>query len=392
MNIKLLDFTLKSLKRRLTKKLSVIFIFTLLVFLLVSVFSIASSLKKELQISVDVLPELIVQKMSGGRQTQIPVDRVYEISAIPGVQQAYDRIWGYYFYNNANVNFTLIGLDFDLDTYKQKYNDIIEMYSAKTDTMNKPFMIAGRGVIELLNEYYYTEFFNFIKADGDIIKTAIVGSFTDVSAMETNDVILMPIQYVREIFETSERYATDIVVRIPNPEEIDMVKQKIQYLYPDCRIISKSDIEASYQNVFDYKSGLFLALLIAAFVAFFILIYDKTSGLSIEDRREIGILKAVGWQVQNILQIKFIEGGLISLFSFFLGTGIALYYVYAMQAPVLRNLFTGAGRLKPTFDLIPVIDLQIYFLIFVLTVPIYIMATIIPSWKAAIIDADEVMR
>ena len=287
MNIKLLDFTLKSLKRRLTKKLSVIFIFTLLVFLLVSVFSIASSLKKELQISVDVLPELIVQKMSGGRQTQIPVDRVYEISAIPGVLQAYDRIWGYYFYNNANVNFTLIGLDFDLDTYKQKYNDIIEMYSAKTDTMNKPFMIAGRGVIELLNEYYYTEFFNFIKADGDIVKTAIVGSFTDVSAMETNDVILMPIQYVREIFETSERYATDIVVRIPNPEEIDMVKQKIQYLYPDCRIISKSDIEASYQNVFDYKSGLFLALLIAAFTAFFILIYDKTSGLSVEDRREI---------------------------------------------------------------------------------------------------------
>ena len=103
-------------------------------------------------------------------------------------------------------------------------------------------------------------------------------------------------------------------------------------------------------------------------------------------------MKAVGWQVQNILQIKFIEGWLISLFSFFLGTGIALYYVYAMQAPVLRNLFTGAGRLKPTFDLIPVIDLQIYFLIFVLTVPIYIMATIIPSWKAAIIDADEVMR
>jgi len=392
MNIKLLDFTLKSLKRRLTKKLSVIFIFTLLVFLLVSVFSIASSLKKELQISVDALPELIVQKMSGGRQTQIPVDRVYEISVIAGVQQAYDRVWGYYFYNRANVNFTLIGLDFDLDTYKQKYNDIIEMYSARTDTMNTPFMIAGRGVIELLKEYYYKEFFNFIKTDGDIMKAAIVGSFTDVSAMETNDVILMPVQYVREVFDTSERYATDIVVRIPNPEEIDMVKQKIQYLYPDCRIISKSDIEASYQNVFDYKSGLFLALLIAAFMAFFILIYDKTSGLSVEDRREIGILKAVGWQVQNILQIKFIEGGLISLFSFFLGTGIALYYVYAMQAPVLRNLFTGAGRLKPAFDLIPVIDLQIYFLIFVLTVPIYIMATIIPSWKAAIIDADEVMR
>lgn len=392
MNLKLLEFTLKSLKRRLTKKLSVIFIFSLLVFLLVSVFSIASSLKKELQISVNVLPELIVQKMSGGRQSLIPVERAFEIATIPGVQTAYDRVWGYYYFNYANVNFTVVGLDFELKTYKQKYNDIIEMHSGIIDTINTPFLITGRGVIEIFNEYYYTEYFNFITVNGEQMKAVIAGSFTDVSAMETNDVILMPVQYVREIFDISEMYATDIVVRVPNPEEIDVVKQKIQYMYSDCRIISRSDIEASYQNIFDYKSGLFLALLIAAFTAFFILIYDKTSGLSIEDRREIGILKAVGWQVENILQIKFIEGGLISLFSFFLGTGIALFYVFTMQAPVLRDLFTGASSLKPSFNLIPVIDIQILSLIFILTVPIYIMATIIPSWRAAIIDADEVMR
>jgi len=392
MNLKLLEFTLKSLKRRLTKKLSVIFIFSLLVFLLVSVFSIASSLKKELQISVNVLPELIVQKMSGGRQSLIPVERAFEIATIPGVQTAYDRVWGYYYFNYANVNFTVVGLDFELKTYKQKYNDIIEMHSGIIDTINTPFLITGRGVIEIFNEYYYTKYFNFITVNGEQMKAVIAGSFTDVSAMETNDVILMPVQYVREIFDISEMYATDIVVRVPNPEEIDVVKQKIQYMYSDCRIISRSDIEASYQNIFDYKSGLFLALLIAAFTAFFILIYDKTSGLSIEDRREIGILKAVGWQVENILQIKFIEGGLISLFSFFLGTGIALFYVFTMQAPVLRDLFTGASSLKPSFNLIPVIDIQILSLIFILTVPIYIMATIIPSWRAAIIDADEVMR
>jgi len=163
-------------------------------------------------------------------------------------------------------------------------------------------------------------------------------------------------------------------------------------MYPDCRIVSRSDIKASYQNIFDYKSGLFLVLLITAFVAFFILVYDNASGLSIEDQREIGILKAVGWQVENILQIKFIEGGLISLFSFFLGTGFALFYVYVLQAPILRNVFTGASNLKPMFNLIPVVDVEMLTLIFLLTVPIYILATIIPSWKSSVIDADEVMR
>ena len=131
MNFKLIDFTIKSLKRRLIKKLSVIFIFSLLVFLLVSVFSISSSIKKELQISVDALPEIIVQKMSGGRQSLIPVDRAYEIATIPGVQNAYDRVWGYYHFVNDNVNFTIVGLDFDLIAYKQKYSDIESLIALK---------------------------------------------------------------------------------------------------------------------------------------------------------------------------------------------------------------------------------------------------------------------
>ncbi len=392
MNFKLIDFTLKSLKRRLLKKFSVIFIFSLIVFLLVSVFSISSSIKKELEISVNALPEIIVQKMSGGRQTLIPIDRAYEIATIPGVQNVYDRVWGYYYFVNDNVSFTVVGLDFDLEAYKQKYSDIINLYAEATDTIDAPFMIVGSGVYKMLEDNFYKNFYNFRTATGKILETKIIGSFTDVSAMETNDVILMPVNYVRELFDISENYATDIVVRIPNPEEIEIVKQKLNSMYPDSRIVSRSDIEASYQNIFDYKSGLFLALLIVAFVAFFILVYDNASGLSIEDRREIGILKAVGWQVENILQIKFIEGSLISLFSFFLGTGTALFYVHILQAPILRNLFAGASNLKLTFNLIPVINFEILILIFILTVPVYILATVIPSWKSSVIDADEVMR
>jgi len=201
MNFKLIDFTIKSLKRRLTKKLSVIFIFSLLVFLLVSVFSISSSIKKELEISVDALPEIIVQKMSGGRQTLISVDRAYEIATIPGVQNAYDRVWGYYYFVNNNVNFTVVGLDFDLEAYKQKYSNIINMYAETTDTINSPFMIVGSGVLKLLEENFYKNYYNFIKVTGGQLETKIVGSFTDASSMETNDIIIMPVKYVRELFD-----------------------------------------------------------------------------------------------------------------------------------------------------------------------------------------------
>ncbi|MFZ1289708.1 MAG: FtsX-like permease family protein [Melioribacteraceae bacterium] len=392
MNIKLLEFTLKSLQRHFVKKVSVIFAFSLLVFLLVSVFTISSSIKKELEITVDSLPDLVIQKMSGGRQTLIPSERVYKIANVTGVSNVQERIWGYYYFVNENVNFTVVGIDFDIISYKNNYNDIISFYSDKIDTISTPFIIVGQGVLNLLENNFYKNYYTFTKSSGGKLETKILGAFTSESNLETNDVILMPQNYVREIFDISENLANDIIVQVPNPNEIEIVKRKLQNMFPDCRIVSRTDIEASYQNIFDYKSGIFLALLISAFISFFILIYDKASGLSKEDQKEIGILKALGWLTENIMQMKFIEGIFISLFSFFLGTGFALFYVFNLQAPILRDLFTGASQLKPPFELIPFVDFNILFLIFILIVPIYILATIIPSWRASIIDADEVMR
>ena len=392
MNLKLIDYGLRSLWRRFWQRFTVILIFSLLVFLLVSVFSISSSIRQELGLTLDALPELIVQKMSGGRQTVIPAERAYEIATIPGVSTSVPRVWGYYYFGSAKVNFTIIGQDPDLDSYKTKYSELFELNAPLIDTLTTPYFLAGQGVVDIINKYYFKDEFFFITANGDVLNLALAGAFSDESSLETNDVILMPEYLVRELFDIYEDDATDIVVRVSNPTEIEIVKQKIQFLYPDCRIIGKDQIAASYQNIFDYKSGLFLALLIPAFMAFFTMIYDKASGLSLEERREIGIMKAVGWRVEDVLILKLLESGFISLFSFFSGVAISFFFVYTLEAPLLRNLFIGAGNLKPAFQLIPVIDIHILSLSFMAIVPVYILATIIPAWKTAIIDADEVMR
>ncbi|MEA3287535.1 MAG: FtsX-like permease family protein [Candidatus Marinimicrobia bacterium] len=392
MNLKLIDYGISSLWRRFWNRFTVILIFSLLVFLLVSVFSISSSIRLELGITLEALPELIVQKMNGGRQTVIPSERAYEIATIPGVNTAIPRVWGYYYFGSANVNFTVIGQDPDLDSYKAKYSKLFELNASLIDTLTTPFFLAGQGVVEIMDQYYFRDEFFFITANGNILNLALAGTFSDESSLETNDVILMPEYLARELFDIYEDDATDIVVRVSNPAEIEIVKQKIQFMYPDCRIISKDQIESSYQNVFDYKSGLFLALLIPAFMAFFTMVYDKASGLSLEEKREIGIMKAVGWRVEDVLILKLLESGFISLFSYFSGVALSFFFVYTLDAPLLKNLFIGAGNLKPAFQLTPVIDVHILSLSFMAIVPVYILATIIPAWRTAIIDADEVMR
>ena len=204
--------------------------------------------------------------------------------------------------------------------------------------------------------------------------------------------IVMSKESVREIFDMSPTQATDIVVKVANVEEIATIASKIKLMYPDCRVITKDDLKISYQNIFDYKSGVFLALFIVSLFTFFIIIYDKASGLSSEEKREIGILKAIGWRVDDVLKEKFYEGFIISFFAYLLGVFLSLGFVYILKAPLLQNIFTGYSELKTSFELPFVFDIQTLALVFFLSVPIYIAATIIPSWRSATLEADEVIR
>ena len=391
MNSKLLRFSLDSLLRRKGKNLAVLLVFTLVIALVTSILMIAGSLKKELDITLDALPDITVQQLNAGRQVPLSTDMVYTLAEIPGIASATERVWGYYYFQNAGVNFTVMGIDFFLPAYTKSIQDAINGFDIAAH-MGSDFMIVGEGVKQTLQANYYNDYFNFIQSSGEITKVHLAGTFKGESALETNDMILLPVALARKILEMDEGLATDIVVRVPNPVEIPTVAQKIKELFPATRVIAREDIRSSYQNIFDYKSGIFLALFVTAYLAFFILVYEKASGLGADERREIGILKAIGWRIEDVIRHKLAENTLVALSAFLVGVMVAAGYVYLLGAPLLIDLFSGYSILKPSPLLPVVIDPYMLGLVFIATVPLYIAAVIIPSWRAAVIDADEVMR
>lgn len=386
-NLYLIEYALNSLLRSKTKTTFITVIFTLLVFLLTSIFLISNAIKHELNLTVDSLPQIIVQNTKGGKSYDIDTSAVDEILTISGVSDAVARVWGYYYFENAGVNFSLVGIDSYEKQYKDSFSNIVQTFNLESESM-----IVGTGVKRILDQNYYEQYFNFIKPDGSFKKIDIGGVFQSDTQLESNDVIVMSKENLREIFDMDEYMATDVVVSVENPTEIVTVASKIKLLYPTARVITNDDLKVSYQNIFDYKSGIFLTLFIICLFTFFIIIYDKASGLSSEEKREIGILKAIGWTVDDVLKEKFIEGAIVSLFAYILGVTFAFSFVYIFQAPLLRDIFEGYSQLKTTFELPFVFDLQTLTLVFFLSVPIYIAATIIPSWKTATLEADEVIR
>jgi len=389
MNLKLLDFSIASLKRRFWKNLSIFFIFFILIFTLFSVLLVAKSIEKELAVTYESLPDIYVQKMIGGRVETMNEERIYKIADISGVESVSPRVWGYYYFQSAGVNFSLVGLDFSMESFKKSYSDVIEKFY---DTNETNFMIIGQGVKKTLQKSYYHDSFNFVKPNGEFLKVKFLGVFKSQSELESSDTILLPIGVAREIFGMDEDEINDIVVKVSNPLEVGVVKTKIKYLYPDCRVLSRDDIRVSYQNIFDYKSGLFLALFLSSFVAFFILVYERAGMISKEQIKEIAIMRAVGWQVWDILKLKFLEASLLSVGAYFLALVGAYGFVYILKAPYIRDLFMGYSVLKPEFDLIPVFDVGLMVSIFLVSVPVYLAATIIPTWRGASVEVEEALR
>ncbi len=390
-NLYLIEYAINTLLRNKFKNLFIFIVFTTLITILSSVFFISNSIKFELNQTLKSLPDITVTKMQAGRHTNINSEIVDEIIQIAGVTNAFPRVWGYYYFENARVNLSIIGVEQFEEQYKDILNKIVED-EKYANIFKQDTMIIGNGVKKIFDENYYKKYFNFIKSDGTFKKVDIAGVFNSKLQLESNDTILLSKKLALEIFGMRENEATDIVVKVANPEEIFKVANKIRVNYPDTRVITNKDLEISYQNIFDYKGGLFLSLFIISLFTFFIIIYDKASGLSSEEKKEIGILKAIGWSIEDVLKQKFYEAFIISTLSYILGVLLALIFVYQLQAPLLSNIFTGYSMLKPEFRLSFVIDFNTLFLIFFLSIPIYIASVIVPTWRSATLEADKVIR
>jgi ABC-type lipoprotein release transport system permease subunit len=187
-------------------------------------------------------------------------------------------------------------------------------------------------------------------------------------------------------------HATDLVLKVRNSKEYTTIAEKIVRLLPDTRPIVRDEILRTYNAVFSWRSGVVLVIFGAVALAFAIFAWDKASGLSIEERREIGILKAVGWETSDVLFMKFWEGLSVSLTAFLLGVSLAYMHVFFSSSFLFAPVLKGWSTLYPSFRLVPAISFGQLTATLLLTVVPYIVTTILPSWRAATIDPDAVMR
>jgi ABC-type lipoprotein release transport system permease subunit len=389
MNI--LNYAVLSLLRSWQKQVALIVIYALVVGFYASVVFFTSSLKTETSQTLEDLPPLWVQQLQGGRLVPMSVSLQDSISKIRGIKKVFPRYWGYFFDDATGAVLTVMGSDFPNEEIG--FLDFKEDYNQKEnnkENKNKGVLV-GTGILETRN-LQLGDFLSLNDANGKKVSYEIVGSFGAKSDLLTKDLIILPIKEAQKIIDLQDSLCTDIAVEIYNPEEIENIGKKIDARFPSLRVVTLSQLASTYQTLFSWRGGIFIYGSLLSVLAFLLLMWERASGLSSNEKKELGILKALGWQINEVLFLKLTEGAILSITATLLGIVLAYIHVFVFNSPILKPFLVGWSVLYPAYDLQPFVSFGDILSVFSLSVVPYLAATLFPAWRGATTEAADAMR
>lgn len=367
----LIDYTASCLLRRGGRNAGLVLVFTLLVFVVASVVLLGHALRQEAVALLHEAPDLTVQRMIAGRHDTISADYLGGLRKVRGVTRVEGRLWGYHYDTGLSANYTLM---------------------VPPDRHLEPGSIAVGAALARARNADIGDYLFFLSYSGQLFKFRIDEMIEPAAELASADLVLVAEEEFRAFFGLPGGAFTDIGVWVRNPSEVTTVADKIVRAHPDVRVVGRDDLLRTYEAVFNWREGMVLVLLVGVILAFAIFVWDKASGLGADERREIGLLKAVGWETGDIIRMKAWEGLVVSLIAFLFGYGLAFAHVFFLDGVLFESALKGWSVLYPRFRLAPVVDpFQIVTLLFFTVFP-YTLATVVPVWRVATIDPDTVMR
>ena len=381
--------TLQLFKER-SKHLTVAIISILLLFLLSSVLFISSSIRFSLEETLEAQPDFVISRLQGGVAVPTPLSWSDELLDIYGITKVTPRVYGRYFFQPKEKSFLIVGVDFFEEQSQNNLEKIIENIDLKSFLQN-PQMIVGKGVKTYLAENFYKNDFKFLTPKGKFETIKIFKTLPKETQLIANDMIIMPIDLARNVLGYSEDEVTNICFNVPNPDEWNQINDKISALHYDLQIINKKEVKKSYQTLYNYKGGFFLILFLIVLMTFSLILYQRYNMVYSSEKRHIGLLRALGWSINDVLKLKFMETLIVIISSYIIGVFTAYVFVFILDAPLLKNIFLGGQNLQNSVEFIPVIDMATLSSIFLLYALPFITAVLIPVWRVSVSNPKEAM-
>jgi hypothetical protein len=360
-----------SLTRRWRKNVAVVGVYGLVVFALSSVVFLTQSLTQEAVATLRAGPEITVQRLSAGRHGLTPIGETAGLTRIAGVHGAFPRLWAYYT-DPGSGETLLVRVPEGNPPGGTEATAGAEFLRRRAIPVGGSIRMSGHA--------------------GEPLELTVSGVAETTTPLESAALLNVSEAVFRKLTGMPDGQATDLGLRVRNRRELPTIAEKISRILPDARPIIRDELVRTYTSVFNWRSGVIIVALLVPVLAFIIFAWDKAAGLSPDERREIGILKAVGWETADVILLKVYEAVSVSLVAFVLGAALAVATLAFPRPLAMLPALLGWSTLYPSFR--PAVALGAYQVttLFFLAVFPYLVATVIPAWRAATTDPDLVMR
>jgi ABC-type lipoprotein release transport system permease subunit len=352
-----------------------------------AVLFLTESLRAEAERAHGAEPDIVVQKLVGGRPATILRSEREKLTGIPSVREVTPRVWGYMFLPSLQGNVTIMASP--PGQALTVANGVL--HSGRDLVPGAHEMVAGVGLAHFFGMLPGDEL-RFPRTTPGLPALKLAGTLSSALDLWTADVVLCDETDARALLGVPDGEATDIAVTLANPAESRIVARTIAERLPGVRIIERDLLQRVYHLTYGRRAGLVLAASIPAILALLVLAWDRASGASFEERREIAVLKAVGWSMSDVLSAKLLETTVVGGMATALGLVMGYGWIFWLGAPGLRAALVGWSVLYPQAALTPMVDLAQLLGVALSVLGPFVLVSIVPAWRAATADPLESMR
>jgi len=337
----------------------------------VTAMAVSEGVREQSTLSIDAGADLYISSAQYGRNGPISMEKVQEFSEIPGVVKVVPRISGRTYLGEELA--TIVGIDSP------------KFFSNRQEKLATGEVLMGRSLAERLELKKGDElrFFLFPAMpftivdliDGDLsiwASSLVVLSFNDAATL-----FKLP-GFASEILIYSRPGTEDNIA-----EHLSSIGKPWD-MVPPLRIQTKAIVNQYINRGFDLQAGVFFLFYLTAFglsVPALLILSGFGRGAR---KKEIGILKATGWQTLEVMEMTCMENTLLALLGSMLAVVIAMFWLKIGNGIGIAPLFISGINWIPDFTVPSLFTPMPVLFSFLFGIVLTMLGTVFTTWKTAI--------
>lgn len=394
----LVSYALGNVLKYRTRSTAIISALILSTFLLGSAEFIREGVMTDLTASADEGPDIVVQRILGGRQATVPLEWRENLSVIQGVRLATPRVWGYIDVGGGGL-LTIMGVNAsEYGTIAGTTGTEIVEEGRFLNATDRYRMIVGQGILDIMRASLVGisvgvgSTLSLIAANGSLIEFEIIGVFASSTKIYSYDMIVTDLYSARQVLGLEGGSFTDYALWVEYGENLNNIAFRIDTQIAESRVLTRDAIADAMLVAYGNRGGVVALLWAILLITVVLLAFTVSASGSDEARREVGLLKALGYDTVDVLEIRMFESLTLGILGGSLGVSFAIVFDYVLGAPILSGYLLGWSLLLLNGGLPLVVSGATIFTLYVVSVVPILVATIVPAWRNAITEPDVVLR